>query len=87
MVVFTQFTDSHLYYRQYYWLKHRKRIKKKFLAQRLRRTTKKDYSHSYILIIILNLAIYKLYFDITDNEGSVNLLTDFLTLIFLDLVY
>lgn len=67
MIVFTQFTDPNLYYRQSYWLNNRKKIKKrvhrKKIAQKLRRATKEDCS-LYFLIIILNLAIYKLYLDV-----------------------
>ena len=65
------FRWPHLYYRQSYWLNHRKKIKKKVrskkIAQKLQRMTNKDYLNLYILIIILNLAIYKLYFDVAEE--------------------
>lgn len=71
MVVFTQFTDPHLYYRQYYWLnkrgKIRKRTRRKKIAQKLRKSTNEECSHIYILIIILNFAIYSLYFDVVEE--------------------
>lgn len=72
MIVFTQFTDPNLYYRQKYWLNNRKKIKervrRKKIAQKLRRTTKEDCSFFYFLIIILNLAICKLYLDVAEEE-------------------
>ncbi len=71
MVVFTQFTDPHLYYRQSYWLNNRRKIKKRIrrkkIAQKLRKSTNEDCSHIFILIIILNFAIYKLYFDVAEE--------------------
>src|SRR6266498_714018 len=62
--------DPHLYYRQSYWLHNRRNIKKirrKKIAQKLRKSTDEDCSHIFILIIILNFAIYKLYFDVAEE--------------------
>ncbi|RIA85366.1 hypothetical protein C1645_830886 [Glomus cerebriforme] len=57
--------------RQSYWIKNRKKIKKRFqrkkIAQKLRRTTKDDLYIFIILIINLNLVIYKLYFDVAEE--------------------
>jgi hypothetical protein len=68
MVVYTQFTDPPLCFRQIYWLKNRKKIKKKFQRKKIAQNLRRDCSHFCILIIILmNLTIYKLYFDVTEE--------------------
>jgi len=63
----------HLYYRESYWSKNRKYIKKRARRKKIAQKLKEDCSHLYILImillIILNLVIYnyKLYFDVAEE--------------------
>jgi len=59
MVVFTQFTDPHLYYRHIYWLKNRKKIKKRGQRKKTAQKLKEDCTILIIiLLIILNVAVY-----------------------------
>lgn len=71
MIVFTQYTDHYLHYRQAFWLnitkKFKRRIRRKKITQTMQSTTKKDYSLLYILIIILNLAIYMIHLDVMEE--------------------